>query len=84
MTLAKDMAKDKHIYSTGITYDRHLQSSKYFYSTDIWSTSTVQKETYEPMEQRIFYIWITLEGPTKSLTNYDDAFGANLKVKHLF
>jgi len=23
----------KHIYSTGIIYDRHLQSSKYFYNT---------------------------------------------------
>jgi hypothetical protein len=44
MTLAKDMAKDKHDYSTGITYDRHLQPSKYFYSTDIWSTSTGRKK----------------------------------------
>ncbi len=50
MTLAKDMAKAKHIYSTGITYDHHLQLSKYFYITDIWSTSTVEKETYVPME----------------------------------
>jgi len=23
----------KHIYSTGIIYDRHLQLSKYFYNT---------------------------------------------------
>jgi len=23
----------KHIYSTGIFYDRHLRSSKYFYNT---------------------------------------------------
>jgi hypothetical protein len=35
MTLAKAKAqakaKVKHIYSTGVIYDRHLQSSKYFY-----------------------------------------------------
>jgi hypothetical protein len=37
MTLAKAKAKAKakvkHIYSTGDIYDRHLQSSKYFYNT---------------------------------------------------
>ncbi len=27
------MAKLKHIYSTGVIDDRHLQSSKYFYNT---------------------------------------------------
>jgi len=36
MTLAKAnaraRAKAKHIYSTGVTYDRHLRLSKYFYS----------------------------------------------------
>jgi hypothetical protein len=30
---AKAKAKTKHIYSTGINYDRHLQFSEYFYST---------------------------------------------------
>jgi len=37
MTLAKAWAKakskTKHFYSTDMNYDRHLQSSKYFYST---------------------------------------------------
>jgi hypothetical protein len=37
MTLAKARAKAstkaKHIYNTGINYDRHLRSLKYFYST---------------------------------------------------
>ncbi len=30
---AKACAKAKHIYNTDINYDRHLRSSKYFYST---------------------------------------------------
>ncbi len=42
MTLAKPeaeaKAKTKHIYSTRFNHDRHLQSSKYFYSTGhYWS-----------------------------------------------
>ncbi len=41
MTLAKAKAcakaKVKHICSTGIINDRHLRSSKYFYSTGHWS-----------------------------------------------
>ncbi len=40
MTLAKAKAKAKtklkHIYSTGIIYDHHLRSSKYFYSYSHW------------------------------------------------
>ncbi len=32
MTLAK--AEAKHIYSKGVTYNRHLRSSKYVYSTE--------------------------------------------------
>ena len=43
MTLvkAKAMAKAKvkHIYGTGIIYDRHLQLTKYHYSTGHWSYS---------------------------------------------
>ncbi len=37
MTLAKARANTsanaKHIYNTSVNYDRHLRSSKYFYST---------------------------------------------------
>ncbi len=50
MTLAKARtkasAKAKHIYNTGVNYDRHLQLSQYFYSTGhrfspvSWSVST--------------------------------------------
>ncbi len=29
-------AKVKHIYSTGVIYDRHLRSSKYVYNTGNW------------------------------------------------
>ncbi len=29
---AKASAKAKHIYNTGVNYDRHFCSSKYFYS----------------------------------------------------
>jgi hypothetical protein len=34
---ANTSAKAKHIYNTGINYDHHLQSLKYFYSTGHWS-----------------------------------------------
>ncbi len=30
---AQAIAKVKHTYSAGVIYDRHLQSSKYFYNT---------------------------------------------------
>ncbi len=33
MAKAQAKAKVKHIYSTSIIYDCHLQSSKYFYNT---------------------------------------------------
>jgi hypothetical protein len=33
MSLTKAKARAKDIYSTGITYDRHLHLPKYFYST---------------------------------------------------
>jgi len=39
MTLAKAKAKVKHIYSTGVFYDCHLQLSKYFYNTGHRSSS---------------------------------------------
>jgi hypothetical protein len=42
MTLAKARSKAsanaKHIYNTGVNYNRHLRSSKYFYSTGHWCT----------------------------------------------
>jgi hypothetical protein len=45
MTLAKAevkaKAKVKHIYSTGIIYERHLRSSKYFYNTGPCSTNSL-------------------------------------------
>ncbi len=52
MTLAKARAnasaKVKHIYNTGINYDHHLQSSKYFYSTghslSLWSIGDGEKK----------------------------------------
>jgi hypothetical protein len=33
---AEAKAKVKHIYGTGIIYDRHLRSSKYIYNTGNW------------------------------------------------
>jgi hypothetical protein len=37
MTLAKAKAKtNENIYGTGVTYDHHLQSYKYVYSTGHW------------------------------------------------
>jgi hypothetical protein len=41
---AKASAKAKHIHNTGINYDRHLQSLKYFYSTG-HSTSLLKSIT---------------------------------------
>ncbi len=32
-TRAKASANAKHFYNTGVNYDYHLRSSKYFYST---------------------------------------------------
>jgi hypothetical protein len=44
MTLAKARdkasAKAKHIYNTGVNYDHHLRSLKYFYSTGHWFVET--------------------------------------------
>jgi len=37
----------KHIYSTGIIYDHHLQSSKYFYNTGHWTMFQSQQPTWK-------------------------------------
>jgi hypothetical protein len=41
---AKASAKAKHIYNTGVNYDRQFQSSKYFYSTGHWMMIAIKEK----------------------------------------
>jgi len=54
----------KHIYSTGVIYDRHLQSSKYFYNTGHRSLS--RKVLYQgrrlPLFAKVRLGWKGLAG----------------------
>ncbi len=45
-------AKVKHIYSTGVIYDHHLQSSKYFYSTGHRCFPTISHGTLQVVRNR--------------------------------
>jgi hypothetical protein len=54
MTLAKAKAKVKHIYSTGIIYDRHLWSSKYFYNTGHWLQIALKGKTIQILVKLFF------------------------------
>ncbi len=42
---AKVKSKTKHFYSTGVNYDRHLRSSKYFYSIGHQIENNGQQQT---------------------------------------
>ncbi len=51
---AKGKTKVKHIYSTGIIYDRHLWSSKYF----IIQATAYLASLLVTKEKKVIYLWL--------------------------
>ncbi len=67
--------KAKHIYNTGINYDRHLRSLKYFYSTGHYCTSLLKSITNFTVKISVAHVYssiLTFQwSPARSSTRKD-------------